>query len=143
MQWLTLGDHNTRFFHRSLIHRSARNEISRLEYADDVVHTSNLEMGDIAVKYYKALLQNNQQPYESNVANLYPKAITEEDRDTMKLPISDKEIKDALFSIPDDKASGPDGYTSLFFKKAWATIGADFHNSSEEFLLQLSFALLC
>ncbi|KAF9680562.1 hypothetical protein SADUNF_Sadunf06G0134500 [Salix dunnii] len=115
--WLTLGDHNTRFFHRSLIHRNARNGISRLEDANGIAHTSNLEMGDIAT---------NQHPYDGNVANLYPKATTEEDKDTMKLLILNKEIKDALFSIPNDKAPRPNGYTSLFLKKAWATFGANF-----------------
>ncbi|KAF9661341.1 hypothetical protein SADUNF_Sadunf19G0058000 [Salix dunnii] len=133
VQWLTLHDHNTRFFHRSLIHRNARNGINRLEDADGVVHTGNLKMGDITVKYYRALLQTNQQPCEGNVANLYPKVITKEDKDTMKLPVSDKEIKDALFSIPDDKAPGHDGYTSLFFKKAWPTIGVDFTGAVKSF----------
>ena len=32
--------------------------------------------------------------------------------------VSDEEIKIALFDIEDDKASGPDGYTSKFFKAA-------------------------
>ena len=40
-------------------------------------------------------------------------------------PITDDEIRQALFSIPDDKAPRPDGYTSLFFKRAWDIIGEE------------------
>ncbi|KAJ6414220.1 hypothetical protein OIU84_006948 [Salix udensis] len=45
VQWLTLGDHNTKFFHRSLLHRNARNTISSLQ--DDVgrIHTGQQPRG--------------------------------------------------------------------------------------------------
>lgn len=42
------------------------------------------------------------------------------------LPVTNEEIKAALFSIPDNKAPGPDGFTSLFFKRCWDIIGAEF-----------------
>lgn len=29
----------------------------------------------------------------------------------------------AVFSIPDDKAPGPDEYSAQFFKRAWNTVG--------------------
>ncbi|KAJ6317137.1 hypothetical protein OIU78_020255 [Salix suchowensis] len=115
VQWLNLGDHNTRFFHKSLIHRSARNEISSLMAADGSVITDNKEMGEHAVHYFKNLLQSSgtSSAFNAiNVANLYSKAINEESQDLLKIPISDKEIKDALFDIPDDKAPGPDGVFS-------------------------------
>jgi len=36
---------------------------------------------------------------------------------------SDQEIKLALFDIREDKAHGPDGFSSYFFKKAWSIVG--------------------
>ncbi|KAJ6407647.1 hypothetical protein OIU84_011019 [Salix udensis] len=59
IQWLTLGDQNTRFFHRSLIHRSSRNVISRLVDNEGNVHSSNKDMGDLAVNYYRKLSRRN------------------------------------------------------------------------------------
>jgi len=40
-------------------------------------------------------------------------------------PFTRKEIKDAIFSIPNHKSPSPDGYTSGFFKSAWNIIGED------------------
>ncbi|KAL2243069.1 UNVERIFIED_CONTAM: hypothetical protein Sindi_0424900 [Sesamum indicum] len=33
------------------------------------------------------------------------------------------EVKDAIFNINDNKAPGPDGYSSCFFKKTWNVVG--------------------
>ncbi|GKC50823.1 RNA-directed DNA polymerase, eukaryota, reverse transcriptase zinc-binding domain protein [Tanacetum coccineum] len=39
--------------------------------------------------------------------------------------VSNEEIKEEMFDIEDNKAPGPDGYTSKFFKKAWTMVGDD------------------
>src|SRR6516165_3910674 len=38
-----------------------------------------------------------------------------------------------MFSIPDDKAPGPDGYTALLFKRAWDIIGLDIISAVRHF----------
>ncbi|KAL9236951.1 hypothetical protein vseg_011557 [Gypsophila vaccaria] len=43
--------------------------------------------------------------------------------DILMSPINGKEIREALFIIPDIKTPGPDGYTSKFFKDSWMIIG--------------------
>nr|GEZ74736.1 hypothetical protein [Tanacetum cinerariifolium] len=48
-------------------------------------------------------------------------------------PVTDEEIKDALFSIDVNKASGPDGYTLKFFKAAWSVVGKDTCSAIKEF----------
>ena len=50
-----------------------------------------------------------------------------------KSMITHEEIKNAIFSMNDSKASGPDGFSSLFFKKAWSIVGSDVVEAVESF----------
>ena len=45
--------------------------------------------------------------------------------DILNSRVTHEEIKNALFSINNSKAPGPDGFSSLFFKRAWSIIGND------------------
>lgn len=47
--------------------------------------------------------------------------------------VTEEEIKNALFDIGNEKAPGPDGYTSTFFKKNWETAGKDLVAAIKEF----------
>ncbi|GJW00473.1 RNA-directed DNA polymerase, eukaryota, reverse transcriptase zinc-binding domain protein [Tanacetum coccineum] len=59
--------------------------------------------------------------------------LSTEDAEAMVVEVTDNEIKDAIFDIGSSKASGPDGYTSYFFKKAWGIIGKDVCLAIKEF----------
>ncbi|GKC44218.1 hypothetical protein Tco_1061940, partial [Tanacetum coccineum] len=43
------------------------------------------------------------------------------------------EIREALASIDDNKAPGPDSYTAKFFKAAWFIVGKDVGDAVKEF----------
>ncbi|KAL9224958.1 hypothetical protein vseg_000933 [Gypsophila vaccaria] len=53
--------------------------------------------------------------------------------DQLLLPVTGTEIKKTLFSIPDTKSPGPDGYTSKFFKDAWNIVGRDVVEAVRDF----------
>nr|GEV88365.1 RNA-directed DNA polymerase, eukaryota, reverse transcriptase zinc-binding domain protein [Tanacetum cinerariifolium] len=67
-------------------------------------------------------------------AQAYKDASIDEEKLAVEIikPITSKEIKDALFSIDDNKASEPDGYTSKFFKAAWSVVGHDVCSAVKE-----------
>ncbi|XP_022015014.1 uncharacterized protein LOC110914533 [Helianthus annuus] len=48
-------------------------------------------------------------------------------------PVTEEEVKKAMFSIGNDKAPGPDGFTAAFFKNAWPLIGNDIVNAIKDF----------
>ncbi|KAL2225027.1 UNVERIFIED_CONTAM: hypothetical protein Sindi_3055600, partial [Sesamum indicum] len=48
--------------------------------------------------------------------------ITDEEANQLLLPLSADDVKQAMFDIADDKAPGPDGYSSRFFKAAWPVV---------------------
>lgn len=126
MQWLRLGDKNTVFFHRSLLHRRSKNQIHSLRNEAGEEVRDPAAMGEITVDYFKGLLNTLNTTDNPSVGMYFSKTISREDGVAMAAPITREEIKDALFSIPDDKAPGPNGYNSCFFKKSWATVGDDF-----------------
>ncbi|XP_011100582.1 uncharacterized protein LOC105178744 [Sesamum indicum] len=51
----------------------------------------------------------------------------------MVRPVTAIEIKLALFDIAEDKAPGPDGYTSGFYKATWPIVGAELTHASIDF----------
>jgi hypothetical protein len=40
----------------------------------------------------------------------------------LDLPITEKEVLEAIKELPSDKAPGPDGFTGRFYKACWPTI---------------------
>ncbi|GKE60615.1 protein LAZ1, partial [Tanacetum coccineum] len=56
---------------------------------------------------------------------LFNKKVSDGSNMQMIRPITNAEIKTAMFDIGNDKAPRPDGYTSMFFKKGWDVVDAD------------------
>ena len=53
----------------------------------------------------------------------------------LDLTFSDDEIKNALWSIPNEKASGLDGFNSKFYKAFWSIVGNDVISAIKLFFL--------
>lgn len=51
----------------------------------------------------------------------------------MSQDVSKEEIKLATFNINDDKAPGPDGFSSKFFKAAWSIVGDEVCEAIQDF----------
>nr|GEZ28416.1 RNA-directed DNA polymerase, eukaryota, reverse transcriptase zinc-binding domain protein [Tanacetum cinerariifolium] len=113
--------------------RCNRNRISYIENVDGVpFHGDNV--GIQFVNHFKNVLGQS-----SNVIPFY-------DPDRLfvkKLPVfealnlvrivSNEEIKLALFDIDGNKASGPDGFSSQFFKDSWSVVGDDVCKAVRDF----------
>ncbi|KAL2224820.1 UNVERIFIED_CONTAM: hypothetical protein Sindi_2935800 [Sesamum indicum] len=74
--------------------------------------------------------------------------LSEDDVNSLVLPFTQTDVKQAIFDIAEDKAPGPDGYSSGFFKAAWPIVGQevssavlDFFNTSR-ILKQINTTLL-
>ncbi|KAK4384487.1 putative mitochondrial protein [Sesamum angolense] len=59
--------------------------------------------------------------------------LTIDEANLLDAPVTQSDIKDAFFTIDEDSAPGPDGYTSAFFKSAWPVIGHDISEAVGEF----------
>jgi hypothetical protein len=96
--------------------------------------SSTEEVSREFVSYYKELLWTSKPTILPRVEVVHCGAcINADSHDYLLAPVSADDIKQVLFSMDDDKAPGPDGYTSAFFKKAWNIVGDDFCSAVQDF----------
>ncbi|GJY65266.1 sodium/hydrogen exchanger 6 [Tanacetum coccineum] len=68
--------------------------------------------------------------------DLFIRVLDNSKADCMVRDVTDDEIKSVMFSMGDDRAPGPDGFTTTFFKKAWDMVGGDITCAIRDFFLQ-------
>ncbi|KAL2250196.1 UNVERIFIED_CONTAM: hypothetical protein Sindi_2493300 [Sesamum indicum] len=115
---------NTKFFHDMVKRNTARNSITAVTRANGTIITSADEIAQEFVDYYTSLLGTESYtiPVDDGVFDCGPKLYSEL-TDELCREVITVEVKDAIFHIDDNKAPGPDGYSSSFFKRAWNVVG--------------------
>ncbi|KAL2224851.1 UNVERIFIED_CONTAM: hypothetical protein Sindi_2938900 [Sesamum indicum] len=91
-------------------------------------HSDQEEVAYEFVSYYQNLLGGTRRRWTVDIRYLRPWArhcITDEEANHLLLPFSPDDVKQAVFAIAEDKAPGPDGYSSGFFKAAWPVVGEE------------------
>ncbi|KAJ8441878.1 hypothetical protein Cgig2_034137 [Carnegiea gigantea] len=80
---------------------------------------------EVMTAFYKTLL-GTKDPcrilVDQNVINQGPRLSIDQQYNLCK-PFSDSEIKQVIFSIPNHKSPGLDGYNSTFYKASWGSLG--------------------
>ncbi|KAJ8422553.1 hypothetical protein Cgig2_033476 [Carnegiea gigantea] len=110
-EWIGYGDDSTRYFLVKIKKRQTRQDFIKVK--------------EVMQAYHQSLLGNQ----TLNRTQLDPQVIgkgntlTVEQQLKLCAPFTDKEIKTAMFSIPNIKSPGPDGFSSGFFKATWHMTG--------------------
>jgi hypothetical protein len=73
-------------------------------------------------------------PLDSGVIHSGP-CLSSSSYDLLLSPVTHDDIRKIVFSIRDDKAPGPDGYSLFFFKRVWHIVGEDFYAAVQDFFL--------
>ncbi|GJR73600.1 hypothetical protein Tco_0085965 [Tanacetum coccineum] len=108
VEWVKLGDANSDYFHRVVKSHASKKRI------DSVTTTNGVRMDGDSVPM----------AFIDHYTTYF-----------MVRDVSDQDIRDAIFSLGDDKSLGPDGYTAAFFKEAWEIIAQDVCNAVKEFFV--------
>ncbi|KAL0304698.1 UNVERIFIED_CONTAM: hypothetical protein Sangu_3069000 [Sesamum angustifolium] len=94
------------------------------------------EVTEEFVTYFQTLLGGTRAQREINLDFLrlaINYCLSQEESNKLCDPITDSEIRDAMFDIAEDSAPGPDGYTSAFFKASWSVVGQKISAAIREF----------
>jgi hypothetical protein len=86
------------------------------------------------VHYYQQLLGTSKAtiPLDSAVIRCGP-YLSSNSHGLLLSPVLYEDIRKAVFGIGNDKAPGPDGYSSFFFKQAWNVVGEDLCTAIQDF----------
>ncbi|GKD11164.1 hypothetical protein Tco_1190849, partial [Tanacetum coccineum] len=131
VNWMKNGDKNTAFFYSFLKARKNRNIVESI-YDERGNRFEGDKVTDQFVKHFEDFLGTSFLVDPIN-ADIFTNTLSMTEAEYMVRDVSQDEIKNALFDIDGDKAPGPDGFSSEFFKKAYDVIGKDFSSAVKEF----------
>ncbi|KAJ9536330.1 hypothetical protein OSB04_un000493 [Centaurea solstitialis] len=149
VHWLKEGDMNTKYFHKCVKEKRGRSFIHSV-----IDQNGNFILGDgvgtTFLHHFENILGTRDVSVNGSIpSSLYGPKLTLTEANYIIRPITDEEIRDAIFGIGNDKAPGSDGFTSKFFKSAWDIVGEDVmiavHNFfySGRLLKEVNHTLIC
>ncbi|XP_062075144.1 uncharacterized protein LOC133779168 [Humulus lupulus] len=115
--WLQKGDSNTSFFHACLKKRKMENRITSFTTDQGMINDNFSEVVEHFLNHFRSYMGSRSTVNTRlNLSCIEQGSKLSLDQQLGLLkPFSYKEIKRAIFSIPDTKSPGPDGFGSGFF----------------------------
>ncbi|XP_075106782.1 uncharacterized protein LOC142179805 [Nicotiana tabacum] len=123
MNWFAGGDRNTKFFHNHVNIKRQKLKLKRIQNTNSNWLEIQELMANAAVEFF-----SNQftQSGDTTMVTL------EQNLELCKYPTID-EVKNAVFVLSGDSASGPDDFTGLFHQTCWDIVGEDIYMLIQEF----------
>lgn len=125
INWLRLGDRNSRFFHLTTIQRRQRNQIAKLKDENGEWQTDPNLIANVIQNHFRKLYAMPPCRNFDDVISLVDPIISEEVNAALTRPVSMEEVKAAVFQMGPLKAPGSDGFPGLFYQKFWHVVGGD------------------
>jgi len=128
VQWLKEGERNTKFFHRTVMHRRHINRITHLEDDQGNHIREHQKIEEELLRFYQDLLKEpniDRSEAIRRVTEHIPALVTPEQNSALTRPITQEEVDQAIKAMPAGKAPGPDGFTTDFFHHCWDLIRED------------------
>ncbi|XP_075084878.1 uncharacterized protein LOC107761180 [Nicotiana tabacum] len=131
MTWFDEDDRNTRFFHNYINGKRQKLQLKRIQNLDGAWLESQELMSLAAVEFFRRQFTQESNPTNFDILNNIPAMVTmERNMKLCRFP-SFEEVKHAVFTLSGDSASGPDGFTGLFYQHCWEIVGEDIFNMVE------------
>eukprot|EP00253_Pinus_taeda_P028466 PITA_28466 len=126
--WLKEGEQNTKNFHRSAIDYRNANKILELKNDEGGILRNHNDISVLLSNHFSNIAQEpnvNREAAIQEITNAIPRLITEEQNWSLRKKITMEEVEEAVRSMPNDKAPGPDGFTINFYKACWEIVKYD------------------
>lgn len=128
IQWLGLGDRNSKFFFKAIKGNINKGRISsvvlcngnRVNKSEDVYNTFVDSFTNLFGKPFSDCYNG----YE-RINDLVSQRVTSNQFNDLARDVTDKDIHDVFWSLKANKAPGPDDYSSGLFKKSWVVVGQE------------------
>ena len=131
LKWKTVGDQCSKEFFQS--HRARSNALHMTELKDlhGQSHTSQAAMAQICSEYYKKLYTARESPEASAGAQeaalrYLSDKLSSNAKSALQAPMSQEELRTALWDMRLGKSPGPDGIVLEFYKVFWSILGAEY-----------------
>ncbi|GJY33021.1 hypothetical protein Tco_0417490 [Tanacetum coccineum] len=132
IKWLRVGDSNSAYFHKLVKIGISRSRIHVVINLDGVT-VSGDQVPNAFVAHYETFLGQQGDTNQFSSVELFPNRLDSNRTAVMVYPVSTQEVKEAIFSMGNDKSSGLDGYTATFFKEACDIVSSDVTKAMQEF----------
>ncbi|VFQ90194.1 unnamed protein product [Cuscuta campestris] len=137
IKWLEKGDTNSKTFQAFVKGKRQKLKINHILSSEGKGLFSQEDIKKEAIAHFQKAFSSSpcgiMEPILSNI----PAVITLEDNALLTSLPSLEEVRDTIWSLDGDSASGPDGFNGNFFKHCWPIIKQDVLLASQEFFLGL------
>ena len=131
VQWLKLGDVNTKFFHLVTSNRRRKNSITRLS-VDGRILTELVEIKSAIYQHFKYQFQATEKD-RPLLSRKGFRSLNEMQKEMLEKPFSQGEVELELGSCDGSKSPGPDGFTIKLIRSKWDLVKDDFMSFLEDF----------
>ncbi|XP_058761813.1 uncharacterized protein LOC131635226 [Vicia villosa] len=125
VKWKAEGDRNTQFFHRIAKIKQVTKRISCLKVDGNLI-TDRGQIAKHVVSFYTNLFNKFFVLQDTSlIGEVIPHLMIEEYNSALtKLPVLE-EVYEAVMSLDNESAPGPDGFSGFFYQKYWSIIKED------------------
>ncbi|XP_074298250.1 uncharacterized protein LOC141629088 [Silene latifolia] len=115
--WIKDGACNTKIFHGVIKSKFIRNQVLSIKNINGIEHDDPHGIQEAFLAYYNKLLGTENAITPVNKLIVRKGNICNATHwDILLKPVTKNEIKEAIFSLPDNQAPGPDGFSSAFLR---------------------------
>ena len=125
MQWMMLGDRNTRYFHSKALDRKRKNAISRIMDENGIWHETKEGIANVVVYYFEKLYTTSYPSHILEITDTIPTKVSSEMNQSLIKDFTKEEVLAALKQMHPTKAPSPDDMSAIFFQKYWDVVGND------------------